>query len=66
MTHSKYIHEKQYSNFTESNKQQNIWIGHIKSQILLEITLKQLLGVPVPDYSTINCVLSLSRVYSVA
>jgi hypothetical protein len=34
MTHSKQIHEKQYSNFTESNKQHNILIGHIKSNIV--------------------------------
>jgi hypothetical protein len=40
MAHSKHIHEKQYSNFTESNKQHNILIGHIKSQILLKMTLK--------------------------
>jgi hypothetical protein len=53
MTRSKQIHEKQYSNFTESNKQHNILIGHIKSQILLKMTLKHFCfgGVQVTDYS---------------
>jgi hypothetical protein len=59
MTHSKQIHEKQYSNFTESNKQHNILIGHIKSNIVKNNVKTFFLGKS-KLLTTVNCALSLS------
>jgi hypothetical protein len=48
-------------NFTESNKQQNILIGHIKESNIVKNDSKTFFGSP--SYWLVNCVLSLSRVY---